>query len=300
VRAATFSRVFSEVSEKLFPSDYPGKLPSTFPSSRFELTLRPEGLTVDGRGYGHAVGMTQYGAKALADRGTDARQILARYYGGLQPTVTSREAPLRVGIAEAERALTVTVEGSAQLSDALGHTLVDQVSGSMVVQRRSDGALSIVAPSGMPRRAWVSGLDISATQSQSDSLPLVSVVVSEKRRVALSVRARGAKPAASPSSAPAPSTEVPVEGPAVEGPTVEGGPGRITLPLPPLSPGDWAIGVDGAPDAGELILRVRPSTPPLAVGSGHRGVRSGGVYLVLVALVIAVLVLGLAYALWRK
>lgn len=35
---------------------------------------------LEGRGFGHGVGMCQYGARGMAKRGTDSRAILARYY----------------------------------------------------------------------------------------------------------------------------------------------------------------------------------------------------------------------------
>lgn len=42
---------------------------------------------MSGRGYGHGVGMSQWGAYALALRGEDYRQILQHYYQGarIQP-----------------------------------------------------------------------------------------------------------------------------------------------------------------------------------------------------------------------
>lgn len=36
------------------------------------------------RGYGHGVGMSQWGAKALAEQGADYRTILAHYYPGTE------------------------------------------------------------------------------------------------------------------------------------------------------------------------------------------------------------------------
>ena len=36
------------------------------------------------RGYGHGVGMSQWGAKALAEQGADYRAILAHYYPGTE------------------------------------------------------------------------------------------------------------------------------------------------------------------------------------------------------------------------
>ncbi len=42
-------------------------------------------LVVSGRGHGHGVGMCQYGAEAMAKKGSAAHAILARYYPGAQP-----------------------------------------------------------------------------------------------------------------------------------------------------------------------------------------------------------------------
>ena len=35
------------------------------------------------KGYGHGAGMSQYGAKALAEEGMDYREILQHYYTGI-------------------------------------------------------------------------------------------------------------------------------------------------------------------------------------------------------------------------
>ena len=46
---------------------------------------RVEGANVvfwDGRGFGHGVGLSQYGAQAMSERGYDYPSILAFYYAG--------------------------------------------------------------------------------------------------------------------------------------------------------------------------------------------------------------------------
>jgi stage II sporulation protein D len=48
-------------------------------STRFEMT---GALSVRGQGWGHGVGMSQYGALAMAESGRDYRSILATYYPG--------------------------------------------------------------------------------------------------------------------------------------------------------------------------------------------------------------------------
>ena len=52
------------------------KLPSTL----FNVGCDSNNYIFAGRGYGHGLGMSQYGAKALAERGCNAAQILSYYY----------------------------------------------------------------------------------------------------------------------------------------------------------------------------------------------------------------------------
>jgi stage II sporulation protein D len=39
---------------------------------------------ITGKGWGHGVGMCQFGANGMARRGTGFREILARYYPGTE------------------------------------------------------------------------------------------------------------------------------------------------------------------------------------------------------------------------
>ncbi len=51
----------------------------------FTLTLNGSDLQIQGRGYGHGVGMSQYGARVLAQvSGWDDDKILGFYYKGIQ------------------------------------------------------------------------------------------------------------------------------------------------------------------------------------------------------------------------
>jgi stage II sporulation protein D len=74
----------------------------TVPSILF--TLRADDgariATLDGRGYGHGIGMSQWGAYGKAQRGMKAGAILAAYYGGIQPTrLPAAKLPARVRVA---------------------------------------------------------------------------------------------------------------------------------------------------------------------------------------------------------
>jgi stage II sporulation protein D len=51
-------------------------------STLFEIRESPEGLVFVGSGHGHGVGMSQWGARAMARKGASYKRILARFYPG--------------------------------------------------------------------------------------------------------------------------------------------------------------------------------------------------------------------------
>jgi len=54
----------------------------TFPSTDFKIIKNSKGLVFQGRGWGHGVGLSQWGALEMAREGKDYREILAHYYPG--------------------------------------------------------------------------------------------------------------------------------------------------------------------------------------------------------------------------
>jgi stage II sporulation protein D len=90
IQQGTFIDAVNTWAPCLDPSRYPprspaGTLPSTIPSRWFTVSPSNGGVVVTGRGWGHGVGMVQWGAYGKARRGLSASQILAYYYGGLRP-----------------------------------------------------------------------------------------------------------------------------------------------------------------------------------------------------------------------
>lgn len=63
----------------------------TLRSTAFSLTVSEAGIHITTRGYGHRVGMSQYGADAMAVTGSDFREILAHYYPGTEVTKLESE-----------------------------------------------------------------------------------------------------------------------------------------------------------------------------------------------------------------
>jgi stage II sporulation protein D len=71
-------------------------------SSADPLLTPPAGLVAIGRGFGHGVGMSQWGAFAMARRGESFERILRHYYRGaeLRPFADNRPRPVAVGAAD--------------------------------------------------------------------------------------------------------------------------------------------------------------------------------------------------------
>jgi stage II sporulation protein D len=58
-------------------------------STNFSVELTEEGLEIHTKGYGHRVGMSQYGADAMAVNGSNYAEILAHYYPGTELVTVS-------------------------------------------------------------------------------------------------------------------------------------------------------------------------------------------------------------------
>jgi len=70
--------VFGDKVRWLFQRD--GKI---LPSSLFSIAQNEGGYTISGSGYGHGIGMCQFGAIARAKAGQKFDEILKAYYTGV-------------------------------------------------------------------------------------------------------------------------------------------------------------------------------------------------------------------------
>lgn len=78
-------------------------------------------FVVSGRGYGHGVGMSQYGAFGMANAGYTHEEILAYYYTGTEPgRLPGRD--VRVLLAEGRRAVTISSTVPYSAIDGAGTT----------------------------------------------------------------------------------------------------------------------------------------------------------------------------------
>ena len=55
-------------------------------SANFDVSFQNDTFTFTVRGYGHDVGMSQYGANYMANEGSGYREILSWYYPGCEIT----------------------------------------------------------------------------------------------------------------------------------------------------------------------------------------------------------------------
>jgi stage II sporulation protein D (peptidoglycan lytic transglycosylase) len=103
----------------LDPAVYPttdtdGRLPQTIPSKWFTTSKVGKSVVLKGRGWGHGVGMVQWGVEGKAQRGLSYRDILAYYYGGLRPQAYAEPTEIRVGVAVGLKS--VVIEGTGDVA----------------------------------------------------------------------------------------------------------------------------------------------------------------------------------------
>jgi stage II sporulation protein D len=102
----------------LLPGRYPpASLPVTIPSRWLTVSSDPDAAVVTGRGWGHGVGMVQWGAYGKALRGYSASDILAYYYGGLRPQTYPEPGLIHVRVASGLTLVRITPSESGATLD---------------------------------------------------------------------------------------------------------------------------------------------------------------------------------------
>ncbi|MGH2785797.1 MAG: SpoIID/LytB domain-containing protein, partial [Actinomycetota bacterium] len=112
----------------VYPNDYPGisngrKLPQTVPSIDYTMEQDGTDMVLTGRGWGHGVGMSQYGARFLGENGRNYADILAYYYNGVRPQKVDEPGVIRVLVVEDARLVRVGIEGEADVETGTGSAL---------------------------------------------------------------------------------------------------------------------------------------------------------------------------------
>ncbi|HEU5002949.1 MAG TPA: SpoIID/LytB domain-containing protein [Actinomycetota bacterium] len=163
---STFRNSLNNQADCLTPKRYPsaatggGHLPQTVPSIWMTLTQQADAVVMTGRGWGHGVGMVQWGAEGKAAKGQSYQQILAYYYGGLQPVTVPEPGSIRILLATGVQQVTVAPGGSVQVSGG-----PSGVSGAVTI---TGGSSLTIAPApgpggAIPPTVTISGVSASAT-----------------------------------------------------------------------------------------------------------------------------------------
>ncbi|MBI4728598.1 MAG: SpoIID/LytB domain-containing protein [Acidobacteria bacterium] len=241
------------------PGRYPGegragrRLPLTVPSVSYTASQEGTALVLRGRGWGHGVGMSQWGARALAARGWSTARILTHFYRArLERTPEPRT--IRVLAAEGARRVAISIEGRARLATGTGGTLATgerfEILGGETLE-----ILRGAGPSLAPVLALTSSL---GPQTLPPGATLtVPFTLNRAARVAVEVRAESA----------APSEAAP--GARAEG-SFEAGDGSVEAPLAGLAPGRYQLaleafdGIDRVRTREVALTIVAPAPPPRA------------------------------------
>ncbi|WP_166826879.1 SpoIID/LytB domain-containing protein [Brevibacterium limosum] len=107
----------------------------------------PSSFAITGSGFGHGVGMSQYGARGMAAAGKTSTQILQHYYTGAKVTTMTKNADtdLKVQLLTGKKSVTVTPR-SGRLRVAVGSKTVE--SGSKIsIERTSSGMIKAMVGS---------------------------------------------------------------------------------------------------------------------------------------------------------
>jgi stage II sporulation protein D len=134
---------------ELYPSPWhttSGRLPETLPSERFVIESRKRSIVVLGRGWGHGVGMSQWGAYGLARQGASFAGILTHYYTGVTIDGVSFDRPIEVGVGTSLSSVVAT--GSFRIKDAEGNTIVRNAVGTWRFRSRGPGVVAVDPPKG--------------------------------------------------------------------------------------------------------------------------------------------------------
>ncbi len=126
-------------------------------------------LVVRGAGFGHGIGMSQWGAYGFAEKGTDHATILRHYYSGAQVGRLAGGGEVRVLLKSTDRVVfgsATRVAGGRKLEPARKYVATRGLSGAIVLRSSSGRELgtyaSPLALEGAPRGLQVFGRSANA------------------------------------------------------------------------------------------------------------------------------------------
>lgn len=196
VGASEFRGFVSSVAEELYPDVFPQDrpdgqpLPTTLPSSRFDVEVTEEAVTIHGRGWGHGVGLGQFGAMGKAERGLDHREILASYYNGLEP-VRADGVPdrIRVGLTTDAEEITIAAGGPFTLRSG-GATITERGLGRWRLVAAPQATMRLLAPTGYGAPLVVAPTEVSRRAPFVVEVVTLDTVVNKPAELSLEVTDR--------------------------------------------------------------------------------------------------------------
>ncbi len=162
ISAEAFRDAVRYLAPEMFPDHYPsfaptstGRLPEVMPSNRVDVITKGKRILVEGRGWGHGVGMSQWGAEGSARAGTSHTEILTHYYTDVEVGDYPDPGPIEVGVAYAQSE--VVVRGSFELRDGRDRVIEPNAVGTWIMRPSGAGAVKLRAPRrfGLPLRVGV-------------------------------------------------------------------------------------------------------------------------------------------------
>jgi stage II sporulation protein D len=286
----------------------------TVPSIMFDMAADGGAQVVNlaGRGYGHGIGMSQYGAFGKAARGLKADAILAAYYGGIRPTAVPAgriPASVKVAVDQGRREVLAGATGPFRVLDGKGNVVAAVATGSWRVAPGPKGGLRLFPPAGQTGHAAV---ELVAVEPATGAVGQ-PMVVRFKPRVPAMVRVVATPPGGAETEVLAPTalgntvSSVTLPAPSFGGSyivrvTADAGAGRtaeLVLPPPVIGPPP----VPPAPAEGALQSRLarasRSESAAPAVARGKGGNEGSAIALPLASIALAVAV-GMAGGVWHR
>ena len=141
----------TDFRERLNALPAPAGLPDYVPSMRFGMVSDTAARVaqLQGAGWGHGVGMSQYGAMGKALRGMKADAILASYFAGLRPVAVAPgqlPATIRVALDASRASATATSAGRFRVLDGSGRPLAVMATGKWQVLPGPGKSVRVVPP----------------------------------------------------------------------------------------------------------------------------------------------------------
>ena len=110
-------------------------------------SARAQTFAFYGRGWGHGLGLAQWGARGLAEKGLTASQIIKRYYTGVEVQTKTLPSEIRVGLLQERNEVYVEGDGPIGLYDSSGTKKASGKAGERWTIRPNGSKLEVVGPS---------------------------------------------------------------------------------------------------------------------------------------------------------